>query len=82
MAVVEEAYDAAQGRGEPSTGVHLMQYGFRMPEWRLLLFAIWLGGMAAVAGVLIWQKFCYSQKLKNRLLIEHNETVKSLFFSF
>lgn len=78
MAVVEEAHDAAQGRGEPSTGVHLMQYGFRMPEWRLLLFAIWLGGMAAVAGVLIWQKFCYSQKLKNRLLIEHNETVNGI----
>lgn len=66
-----------QGQSES----YLMQYGFRLPDWRFLLSAIWLGGMAVAAGVLIWQKYCYSRKLKNRLLMEHNETVNGILRS-
>ena len=35
-------------------------------------------GLAAVAGVLAWQKIAYMKRLKGGLLMEHNETVNGL----
>ena len=42
-----------------------------------LLF-IYTAGLLLTAGILLYQKYHYSRKLKNSLLIEHNETVSAL----
>lgn len=76
IGVVEEINDFAvtQGRREFS----LTQDGLRLPDWRYILSVLWLGGIIVTAGVLFWQKYSYSQKLKNRFLMEHNETVNGI----
>ena len=43
-----------------------------------VLPALYLLGLAAVAGILAWQKITYVKRLKNGLLMEHNETVNEL----
>ena len=45
---------------------------------RRFLPALYLLGLAAVAGILAWQKIAYGKKLRNGLLMEHNETVNEL----
>ncbi|UWP60896.1 M56 family metallopeptidase [Ruminococcus gauvreauii] len=45
---------------------------------RQLLVVLFWAGMAATAGVLIYQKRSCSQKLKNSLLVEHNETINAI----
>ena len=42
------------------------------------LVVLFWAGMAATAGVLIYQKRSCSQKLKNSLLVEHNETINAI----
>lgn len=44
-------------------------------RWRNLLPAAYFLGLALVAGILGWQKYCYARRLRGSLLIEHNETV-------
>lgn len=39
---------------------------------------LYLLGLAVVAGILAWQKYCYAKKLKGSLLMEHNETVNNM----
>ncbi|WP_235601436.1 M56 family metallopeptidase [Tissierella carlieri] len=47
-------------------------------DWQLALLALLcLGGMITV-GILLYQKRCYLKKLKNSLLIEHNETINTI----
>lgn len=47
-------------------------------NWQLILTIIFgLGGTAA-AGVLLSQKLRYSRKLKNSLLVEHNQTINAI----
>lgn len=45
---------------------------------RRLLPALYLLGLAAVAGILAWQKVSYVKKLRGGLLMEQNETVNDL----
>ncbi len=42
------------------------------------LTVLYLLGLAAVAGILAWQKITYAKRLKGGLLIEHNETVNAM----
>lgn len=42
---------------------------------------LYLLGLIAVAGILVWQKITYVKKLKGGLLMEHNETVNELLRS-
>lgn len=44
----------------------------------LLLPVIYFLGLLATVCILLLQKYRYSAKLKNRLLIEHNETINSI----
>lgn len=50
-------------------------------RWRLVLPAAYLLGAVMVAAFLCWQKFCYAKRLRNRLLLEHNETVNEILRS-
>lgn len=50
-------------------------YG-NFPRW--LLTAAYLAGLALTAGFLGYQKYCYSRKLQDRMLLEHNDTVNTL----
>ena len=43
-----------------------------------LLFAIYILGLIAVAGILGRQKFHYLKRLRGGLLIEHNETINTI----
>ena len=45
---------------------------------RHTLLFIYTAGLLLTAGILLYQKYRYSRKLKNSLLIEHNETVSTL----
>lgn len=45
---------------------------------RFLLPAAYFLGLLITTGILCYQKYRYSQKLRNRLLIEHNETINAI----
>lgn len=45
---------------------------------RKALILLYFLGLAAVAGILAWQKTSYSKRLKGSLLMEQNETVNGL----
>lgn len=49
--------------------------------WQNLALFIYPIGLAAVIGILGWQKYCYSRKLKSGLLMENNEIVNSVLRS-
>lgn len=51
---------------------------FSMRTMRRTLPVLYLLGLAAVAGILAWQKINYGKKLHGGLLMEHNETVNEL----
>ena len=42
------------------------------------LAAIYFIGLLITIGILLFQKYSYTMKLKNRLLIEHNETINNI----
>lgn len=50
-------------------------------RWELVLPAVYLLGMAAVAFFLVRQKLGYAKRLRNRFLMEHNETVNGILRS-
>ena len=52
--------------------------GISYLNWRFLLPALYFLGLIVTAIVLAIQKYQYSRKLKNRLLVEHNETINSI----
>lgn len=54
-------------------GVNL--YAF---PWRTLLPIAYFLGLFLTAGILLLQKYRFSQKLKSSLLVEHNETINTL----
>lgn len=45
---------------------------------QFLLPAAYFLGLLIITGILCYQKYCYSQKLRNRFLIEHNETINTI----
>lgn len=45
---------------------------------RTILFCVYILGIAVTLGILLLQKLHYSKKLKNRLLLEHNETINDI----
>lgn len=51
--------------------------GLSLNGWLILAIAISLGA-AVTAGVLLTQKLRYSRKLKNSLLVEHNQTMNNI----
>lgn len=52
--------------------------GISYLNWHFLLPALYFLGLIVTAIVLAIQKYQYSRKLKNRLLVEHNETINSI----
>lgn len=77
---------AAQDRMETAISAEVQEGvqggGFSVSaRWRDLALPIYLTGLAAVIGILGWQKYCYSRKLKGGLLIENNEVVNSMLRS-
>lgn len=44
----------------------------------LTLAAIYFIGLLITIGILLFQKYSYTMKLKNRLLIEHNDTINNI----
>lgn len=68
------SYGEAYGEGY---GGDFARNFFREDFW-LLISALYYGGIFVTLGVLIVQKYCYSKKLKNCLLIEHNETINTM----
>lgn len=74
MGVITESTDTVIGQ----ENVGYAWSGYGLPgafRWRNLLPAAYFLGLALVAGVLGWQKYCYAGRLRGSLLIEHNETV-------
>lgn len=64
---------------EESIGVEEGSADFQLQTQNMsVLPGLYLLGLAAVAGILAWQKYCYAKKLKGSLLIEHNETVNHM----
>lgn len=51
---------------------------FSLDSLRFLLPVIYCLGLFLTTGILIYQKYGYHRKLKNSLLMEHNETVNSI----
>lgn len=51
---------------------------FSLKTMRKALPVLYLLGLAAVAGILAWQKISYTKKLRSSLLMEQNETVNGL----
>ena len=78
IGIVEEAAGTTVGDG-PGTawaGDFLAAGGFL--SWRVLLPSLYLLGLVVTALILGWQKYGYARKLKNGLLMEHNETVNAI----
>ncbi len=50
-------------------------------RWQMLAIVAYFLGGAVTIGILGWQKYRYSKKLKNGLLMEHNETVNEILRS-
>lgn len=77
------AADTAIAAGEenvPETVAYSFEEGEAGLSWnRQLVLAIAFGlGAAVTAGVLLSQKLRYSRKLRNSLLVEHNQTLNSI----
>lgn len=53
---------------------YLHEISFSQSLW----LTIYLLGIAVTAGILLLQKYRYAKKLRNSLLIEHNETINSI----
>ena len=51
---------------------------FTLLTWEKILPFVYILGLLATAGILGWQKYGYSKKLQNGLLVEHNETINAL----
>lgn len=49
-----------------------------MGNWRTALAVIYGLGVAATAGVLQYQRLRYSRRLKNSLLVEHNQSINTI----
>lgn len=75
--VVEEVM---VGAAAESSAYYVANSGspFSPGHLRKALPILYLLGLAAVAGILAWQKFVYLKRLKTSLLMEHNETVNGL----
>lgn len=54
-----------------TTGALPLNWGIALP----VLFGL---GAAITASVLLYQKHCYSKKLRNSLLIEHNQSINTI----
>ncbi len=75
-AVVEEI----AGTAENSESIFISEQGtgFSIFPQHIPLTSIYFIGLFITVGVLLFQKYRYSVKLKNRLLIEHNNTINTL----
>lgn len=72
-AVAEDAYVSYGG----GYGGGFGQNFFR-EDFGLLISVLYYGGIVVMLAVLLVQKYCYAKKLKNCLLIEHNETINTM----
>ena len=80
IAVVEEVVMEGSSDYIMDTGISFLPRSFflRSNSLRNALPVLYLLGLAAVAGILAWQKIIYAKRLKGGLLMEHNETVNGL----
>lgn len=69
IAQVSVTYEGAYDYGSLS---------LRYLDWRISFIFIYFLGLLITVGILSFQKYRYFVKLKNRLLIEHNETINNL----
>ncbi|MBD5481551.1 MAG: M56 family metallopeptidase [Lachnospiraceae bacterium] len=54
---------------------HFTEYSGML--WRILPF-LYFPGLIITAGILLFQKYSYTTRLKDSLLVEHNETINAL----
>lgn len=75
-AVVEDI----AGTAENSESIFISEHGtgFSFFPRRIPLIPIYFVGLFITVGILLFQKYRYNSKLKNRLLIEHNNTINTL----
>ena len=80
IAVVEEVVMEGSSDYIMDTGTSFLPRSFflRSNSLRNALPVLYLLGLAAVAGILAWQKIIYAKRLKGGLLMERNETVNGL----
>nr|WP_296462565.1 M56 family metallopeptidase [uncultured Acetatifactor sp.] len=80
IAVVEEVVMEGSSDYIMDTGISFLPRSFflRSNSLRNALPVLYLLGLAAVAGILAWQKIIYAKRLKGGLLMERNETVNGL----
>lgn len=69
---------AAYETGTSDSGVMNSGWFFLPGTLRKALPVLYLLGLAALAGILGWQKYCYVRRLRGSLLVEHNETVNAM----
>lgn len=67
LAVVEETADI---------NVTYADYEMRNPYFYIVI--IYFIGLLVTGSILLWQKYSYTKRLKDSLLIEHNETINTL----
>lgn len=80
IAVVEEVVMEGSSDYIMDTDTSFLPRSFflRSNSLRNALPVLYLLGLAAVAGILAWQKIIYAKRLKGGLLMERNETVNGL----
>lgn len=89
--IMEEIYEGSSGRAveqiyedEGSVYHVTAQEEYGRGSWfsaSRMIFSLYLLGLAGTVGILAWQKYCYSRKLREGLLLEHNETVNEMLRS-
>lgn len=66
---------------QPGSAAYSIDYEYLMPDLFSrtdVILSVYAAGVLITAGILLAQKYRYAKRLKNALLIEHNETVNTL----
>ncbi len=66
---------------QPGSVAYSIDYEYLMPDLFSrtdVILSVYAAGVLITAGILLAQKYRYANRLKNALLIEHNETVNTL----
>lgn len=83
VSMITYIYDAVTEDNIPIQTEYLSDYAYGNVFYHFftgkgILLVIYILGIAAVAGILGWQKFRYIKRLQTGLLIENNETINAM----
>ncbi|MBD5497561.1 MAG: M56 family metallopeptidase [Lachnospiraceae bacterium] len=73
IAVSQDVYETSTAASQYTGNIATLWF-----QPRVLVLGVYLLGLAATIGILSLQKYRCTKRLKNRLLIEHNETINTM----